>query len=342
MKRLWIFADWKLPNDADLELIEDLGFTDVVLGVGVIKSGRFKPKYSDSRIVESAEKIHALGARVHVMSWIKRQRTFIKDLAKWLPEICEATGSATGLLDAELEWHRNFGISAEDAAELMSQELGEMPCPVGVTGLSNLHKTVRPLLGVCDYGLGQAYSIWKPDKKHWSHSRATEPGAQQATSWTSWGAAGKPLVMGLSNYWARRPARFGLPAMSARESLETAIEAARRVGATEVAYWSLKWLHGAGAARVTAREVTQNIDITPADIADESPTNPAAAVQWLLVQRGYDIGSYGPKGDGVDGLWGARSQRALDMFRKAQGAAADGIFVLEDVTLLVNTLRASQ
>lgn len=38
--------------------------------------------------------------------------------------------------------------------------------------------------------------------------------------------------------------------------------------------------------------------------------------QQMLVDKGYDLGPYGPKGDGVDGLLGPYTQAAIDAFQK--------------------------
>ena len=339
MERKWIFADWKLPNDNDLALIEEMGFTDVVLGMGVVKDSAFQPQYAASRIVAGAEALKKRGVRVHVMSWVSRQRTFIKAMCRWLIEICEQTEAASALLDAEGYWHKGKGITPEDAAALVKSSLEGLSCALGVTGLSRLHKTVRPLLDVCDYGLGQAYSIWKPNEsEHWSHDLSTEPGKQQLSSWASWGAADKPLVMGLSNYWAARPARFGLPKMSAEASLKKALEGAIQVGATEVAYWSLKWLGANTAAGEVARQMTAGIPIEAG--GDDAPLpNAPSSVQWLLVQLGYDLGAYGPKKDGVDGSWGTLSQRALNDFRKGAGLPQEDGYTLNDVMTLLAAYR---
>ena len=341
MNGLWIFADFKLPGNRDLELIEDLKFTDVVLGVVTEQHPVFTPKYSDAKVIATAHKLRALGVRVHIMAWLRREPGFIRECARWMKAITTETQAASGLLDAEKHWHFGTGISATRAAALVAREFDGMPCSLGVTGLSNLHRTVRPLLDVCDYGLCQAYSIWKPGRaEHWSHSRGTTPKEQQIKAWASWGGgADKPLVMGLSNYWARRPLRPGAPAMDARASLKATLDGASLVGATEIAYWSLKWLHGAGSARQAVRSFTKSIPINRTPLYTKTPDNSAAAVQWLLVQLGYDLGKYGPADDGIDGSWGTASQESLDKFRRKTTIKRQGIFVIEDITALVNQLR---
>jgi hypothetical protein len=345
MERVWIFADWKLPDAADLQLIRDLAFTDVVLGLtATSESAAFRPKYSPARVRQCAQRLAALGVRVHVMAWIRRERRFIRECGAWMTATCAETGASTGLLDAEMDWHEG-SVSAAEASKLVATEFAGMRCPLGVTGLSSLHATVRPLLDACAYGLPQAYSIWKPGAgKHWSRDPSTEPYRQQLASFASWKAAEKPLVMGLSNYWAARPSRRNEPAMGAERSLQEALRGAAEAGAEEVAFWSLKWLKGNGADRRTARQVTLSIRSTPSPTP--RPTSPSAdpdpraeAVQWLLVRLGYGLGKTGSAKDGVDGGWGARSQKALDAFRAAHGLTSRGRFALEDVTALVNAVR---
>ena len=47
--------------------------------------------------------------------------------------------------------------------------------------------------------------------------------------------------------------------------------------------------------------------------------------QQGLVDLGYDLGSWGPNKDGVDGDWGAGSKRALVKFQTDQSLTADGL-----------------
>lgn len=52
---------------------------------------------------------------------------------------------------------------------------------------------------------------------------------------------------------------------------------------------------------------------------DRRAFDSAAAIQGALVELGYDVG-------GVDGVWGARSKRALRLFQTAAGLEADGLW----------------
>lgn len=43
--------------------------------------------------------------------------------------------------------------------------------------------------------------------------------------------------------------------------------------------------------------------------------------QAALVLLGYDLGRFGPNRDGVDGVWGAKSQAALEAYQRSKGMA---------------------
>ena len=48
-------------------------------------------------------------------------------------------------------------------------------------------------------------------------------------------------------------------------------------------------------------------------------------LQEDMVELGYDLGSYGPEKDGVDGKFGASTEKAVKQFQQASGLKADGI-----------------
>jgi peptidoglycan hydrolase-like protein with peptidoglycan-binding domain len=55
-------------------------------------------------------------------------------------------------------------------------------------------------------------------------------------------------------------------------------------------------------------------------------TNVQAVKNWqgLLVAREYNLGTTGPKKDGVDGAFGATTDSATRAFQKAAGITVDG------------------
>lgn len=261
--RTWIFADWKLPNQSDIDLIDDLGFTDVVLGLALPKTARFTPLYGGKRVVNTIKKIYdQLDVNVHLMSWMHRESKFVWECTNYLSKLAIDTCAESILLDTEKDWH-NGNIKPETVVRhgiLTNPFYKAGNFELGVTGLSFLHPTVKPLLEVCDYCIPQAYSIWKPGQEdHWSHSESTEPYHQQRRSVDDWSVCNKNIILGLSNYWASRPIREvgGLSKfkIDTEESLTRAINGAMSKNVYGVAYWSLKWFKGKGKNRQIAREV---------------------------------------------------------------------------------------
>ncbi len=227
------------------------------------ESKTFKQHVSDQHIKDSVSKLKDMGIRPHLMAWIRRDKQYIEDCCSWMRSIVEASGAHSAMLDAEHDWH-NGSFDVSDAVDLVAKKFEGRAFKLGITGLSAMHSTVGPLVEASDYGLGQAYSIWKPNADgHWSHNDSTEPGIEQHASWESWKQAGKYLVMGLSNYWASRPKRTvkgkTVPEMSQLESLQTCLDASVQVGAAQIAYWSLKHLRGTGSTVKERQEFTGKI-----------------------------------------------------------------------------------
>ena len=52
--------------------------------------------------------------------------------------------------------------------------------------------------------------------------------------------------------------------------------------------------------------------------------------QWSLVDMEFDLGTYGPKRDGVDGVFGAATEEAVNSLKEGLGLDADGV-IDEDV-----------
>jgi peptidoglycan hydrolase-like protein with peptidoglycan-binding domain len=67
----------------------------------------------------------------------------------------------------------------------------------------------------------------------------------------------------------------------------------------------------------------------------------ATELQQFLVDQGYDLGEFGPNGDGVDGIIGGVTTAAIKEFQKDQGLQVDGI-VGKNTLAAIQELQAQQ
>lgn len=58
------------------------------------------------------------------------------------------------------------------------------------------------------------------------------------------------------------------------------------------------------------------------EIFRKSPDPKIIELQKMLKSKGYDLGTFGPNKDGVDGLMGPKTQNALDAFKAGQSPTA--------------------
>ena len=56
--------------------------------------------------------------------------------------------------------------------------------------------------------------------------------------------------------------------------------------------------------------------------------------QRILRDLGYDLGKFGPNGDGVDGKFGRMTKEAVKSFQRDHGLTADGIIGINTATAL--------
>lgn len=79
-----------------------------------------------------------------------------------------------------------------------------------------------------------------------------------------------------------------------------------------------------GATRATNIEGLQDVpdELTGFDVGTgfAERSEDVKGVQQMLVDAGYDLGKFGPKGDGVDGAWGDVSQKALEDYLADRGS----------------------
>ena len=79
-----------------------------------------------------------------------------------------------------------------------------------------------------------------------------------------------------------------------------------------------------GATRATNIEGLQDVpdELTGFDVGTgfAERSEDVKGVQQMLVDAGYDLGKFGPEGDGVDGAWGDVSQKALEDYLADRGS----------------------
>lgn len=251
IESLGVFADWKMPSDVDIDFVAHTlreahgGFGTIVLG--------FWPKKADKdgwvppcSWKEARDKLVAcldVGLNPVVMVWAVRSKKAIEQACKWAREVQRGLGWI--LLDCESDWHRGHDIDPDQAAFIVDKELGGYGYIWGVTGLGRLHKTVAPLASQASFVVPQCYSFWKSGSaNHWSHSRSTFPGPQQASGFRRWSEAAPnaEVIMGLGCYWGARPAQGLTPALTATHTMRIATIETAALGVRSIWWWSLKWL----------------------------------------------------------------------------------------------------
>lgn len=326
MDEVWIFADWnKLSKDERTTILE-MNVTDVVLGVAMGPT-KWNPTFTSSQLIEHVKWITENGMRAHLMTWLYRKKDYIEDAGRWLYENCQHLHAehlkvSSIMFDCEKHWHLGKYMRLDKAVALVRDEFGwafDLPdLQVGVTGLAKLQPSVKPILEMCDYGIGQGYAVWFPDsvggKSHFTHSKKYEPGNPEKIVHDTWESfqPGK-TIMGLACYYEKRPARYSLPAMSQKEALTQSLEATKSMGYKRCAYWSLNHCVGKNKSHQLRRDF---ISIAKLDRKKYEPpilkkitaTNVCSSFQWLLTKVGCNPGP-------IDGICGPLTMGALTAFR---------------------------
>jgi hypothetical protein len=241
---LGVFADFSPPSDEALRwACSAWGASDVVFGFWSESGRNFRPRaWRRNDVFRVVDACVGRGVRPHLMLWANRHVEAFPRALDWLDETRRVVpGVASILFDCEGHWHRGRGIASADAPKLVEERFGDIPW--GVTGLTRLHKTVRPMAERANYVVPQCYSFWRPDGKHWSHSKSTSPQYQQVVGDASWRAVNDNVIMGLACYWGARPGVPGLVAsLTASQTMRACAAETSALGVRDAWYWSLKWL----------------------------------------------------------------------------------------------------
>jgi hypothetical protein len=83
--------------------------------------------------------------------------------------------------------------------------------------------------------------------------------------------------------------------------------------------------------------------VKPYEPADDYPTlrkgsngDSVSQVQRILKKLGYDLGAYGPAGDGIDGDFGKKTDEAVRKLQKEYGLTVDGVVGPKTWAVLIN------
>lgn len=326
MNEVWIFADWNKLTKKEQDAILYMNITDVVLGIAMGPT-KWNPTFTEKQLIEHVQWITNNNMRAHFMIWMYRKLEYIKDAGHWLHQQyknCNVNDLKISsiLFDCEKHWHLGKYMKLSNAISTINTQFdwafNTPNLKTGVTGLAKLQPSVKPIFDLCDYGIGQGYAVWFPDKvadkSHFSHSEKYEPGNPEKLVNDTWGKhAPNKTIMGLACYYEKRPPRYNLPAMSQLEALAQSLQATRDMGYTRCAYWSLNHCIGQSSPRATRRDFIKQIrtfpeiqpppEVKSTTEINQKPLLPTQlnckSLQWLLTKLNYKPGpidnKYGPK-----------------------------------------------
>lgn len=231
--RFGIFTGFARPSRYNLEQMKQAGFTDAYLCL--ISKRNFASMRQPQDVERDVATIVGSGLVPHIMYWVFRDNAFIDSMVDHVNKSTRNVKVESILLNCEKDYH-DGSFESQKCAKYIRAKLSNYR--IGVVGLPSLHKTVKDLLAVCDYGMPEAYSIWFPQtESHWSHSKATFPGTMQDAAYLEWNH--RPLVMGLACYFGARPASTAHPDMSKELTMSMSINETIRLGVDNMAFWSM-------------------------------------------------------------------------------------------------------
>ncbi len=239
LAEMWVWAWGRTLRPSQttewLELYQELGFTDAVFVLNDYGFKDFGLFASAQRVADVCHRYRDAGIRPHLMSWVKPKADFIHAAADVLVPLCSAAGATSLMWDVEEYWTQEKADHAQVAHEVLAPAFADLPCPMGVTGITSLPGKVKPLIAVSDYGCPQAYSFPGKATDSWYY-----PGRTQRLAAKFWGAQGKPLVMGLAAY---------KQGSTPRPEMSECVESSLALGVDRVCYWGANSLRDNAGVR---------------------------------------------------------------------------------------------
>lgn len=253
---LSLFADFKLPNARDLEILQEMDPHRVVLGlndeldnVGKLRWSGAYPLSAEDRLINATEELRHQGRHVTWMIWMRPDIGFSQRIFDTLIKAFDKGGEPNDLLfDVEGFWIKRGITQAQYdkiSDEIYEKHWSQLHLPLGLTSYGFAPKQVKYLVEHCDYVVPQAYAVW--NNKAYTQEPQVAPGAMQNRSYNTWSEFDKEIIMGLPVYQLARPKTSYSEKMTAEESFTLQVNTARALGVKEVALWSLKHLVGESA-----------------------------------------------------------------------------------------------
>ena len=181
---------------------------------------RFEAIAAPGEIGQLMRHLRRRGIEPHVMLWPIARTQFIRDMGRWLRELCDYERPESVQWDCE----GTYFATRTDGGEAELMRLSRMLGPtIGATTYPYGVRRLLDVLSVCDYLAGQYYEQVDP-KRGWNHP----PGSLMP------GDFGEPDHLDL---WCGRAAYRQPTPADAAESFTIAVEA----GYPRICYWSGWW-----------------------------------------------------------------------------------------------------
>jgi len=267
LNELWVWARGRAfrKSQADdwLTLFREVGFTDVVFCLNDYGFESFDMYASPTRIADVARWYQDAGIRTHLMSWIKPDRDFIGAAASTLIPLCERAEVTSLMWDVEEYWTGDKANHAQVAYEIVAPSFAPLLCPMGTTGITDIPRTVEPMVAIADYAVPQAYSF--PGRTDWH-----QPGRTQNLAVEFWRPLHRPLVMGLAAY------KQG----DTTSAMRTCVSRTLALGQRRIAYWDNLPVKSNRSVRAFLRELADTVHHGPSFLA--RPTSDPAWAPFAL------------------------------------------------------------
>lgn len=278
MRESWVFGGWGMPKDIDYDLVQDVGFTDYVLGIGGANANTKRDglyaSYDTFKVTECVRRLTSEWIGAHIMFFVYREKTHLGSLYEVAVSLAETCKPRSILLNIEGPGLRNAvrgSISVKEYTvriKQMKEQIRRVSSNTlfGCVVISPYSSILYQMLPSWDYVILEGYSFWSRDgTREWSHTPMMYPGNFQQSivkKWNSMDVQNKPeLIMGLAAYDLTIPKQGELPAIKTeKENVSRCIKAVDEAGIERIAVWSLKHFRGISKRAIVTRDVFKEVN----------------------------------------------------------------------------------